>query len=241
MRELCVHRRLRARLIPSPPQPEAVVFDFDGTILDTETPLFEAWSDTYRHFGVEPIGLDLWVRSLGLPSNHPDHLNRRALLEELMGRSLTEADEQIIAKRMVEQCLDEQPLRPGVVDVLDQAQELGLGVALASSSPRDWIERHLEPRGLLDRFTFLSCAGPGVPGKPDPTTYRMACEALDVDPVRSVALEDSPTGVKAANSAGLTTIACPNPISRLLDFSHADRIVESLVDVDLRSFHESIQ
>lgn len=80
-----------------------------------------------------------------------------------------------------------------------------------------------------------------MPGKPDPTTYRMACEALDVDPGRSVALEDSPTGVKAANSAGLTTIACPNPISRLLDFSHADRVVESLADVDLGSVHESIQ
>ena len=212
---------------------DAVVFDFDGLILDTETPLFEAWQSTYEHFGVAPIELEHWVASLGLPSNDPKHLDRHGLLEHRLGRPLVDADVEEIRRRMRDQALDEQPLLPGVLALLDQAKDQGLGIAIASSSPTDWIERHLGPRGLLDRFQHLSCAGPSLPGKPDPATYANACARLGVDPARAVAFEDSPHGVQAAKSAGMFAVACPNPISRALDFSHADRVVTSLEHVDL--------
>jgi HAD superfamily hydrolase (TIGR01509 family) len=212
---------------------DALVFDFDGLILDTETPLFEAWRRTYLHFGVEPISLEQWVRSLGLPSNDPGHLDRRALLEERLGRRLDEADTTEIQRRMREQMLDQQPLLPGVMALLDTADRRGLPLAVASSSPSDWVQGHLERRGLLDRFRHFSCAGAVLAGKPDPATYLDACANLGVDPSRAVAFEDSPHGVHAAKAAGLFAIACPNPVSAALDFEHADVVVESLAAVDL--------
>ncbi len=112
-------------------------------------------------------------------------------------------------------------------------RRLGVPVAIASSSPRDWIERHLTPRGLLNRFATMSCAGGGMAGKPDPAVYLDACRMLGADPTRSLAFEDSPNGVNAAKSAGMTCVAVPTAIGKLLDFTHADVVAESLADLTI--------
>lgn len=212
---------------------DAVVFDFDGLILDTETPLYEAWHHTYTAHGVDPIDYDTWTRCLGLADDDPAMIDPAALLLEHLGPG---ADIESInrtrrAKR--DELMGSLTIRPGVVALIDQARHLGVPIAIASSSPVEWIESHLAPRGLLHHFGALSCVGEGVPGKPDPATYLRACALLGADPARSVALEDSPNGTSAAKAAGLFCVAVPAGVSERLDFSHADHVVPSLEHLDL--------
>ncbi len=208
------------------------MFDFDGLMLDTEGPLVESWRVIYERCGVEPLSPAAWAGSLGLDDRDPAKLDPLGRLEQLTGGPIPE-ELQAERRRIRDEIVDAEPIRPGVEALLDQAERLGVPVGIASSSPSSWIERHLGPRGLLDRFAVVSCAGNGVRGKPDPATYALACERLDATPARSVALEDSPNGIRAASAAGMTCIAVPNGVSRDLDVSHADLVVASLLDVDL--------
>lgn len=214
---------------------DAVVFDFDGLILDTETPLYDAWRLTYEHYGVAPIPIDEWGRSLGRADDDPLILDP---LERLAGaRNRDESDAEIQVRRRAHRdaLLADTDVQAGFIALLDEADELDIAIALASSSPLDWIEQHLGPRDLLHRFAAVSCAGDGLPGKPAPAVYLAACAAVDADPTRSLALEDSPNGVAAAKAAGMRCIAVPTTFGRTLDFSHADAVVWSLSDVALRS------
>ncbi|MCP5029407.1 MAG: HAD family phosphatase [Actinomycetia bacterium] len=207
---------------------QGLVFDFDGLILDTESPLYEAWVVTYEHFGVEPISLPEWSLSLGRHDDDPLMLDPYARLEEALGRRVDRAEVHGVRRGLGDQALDIAPLQPGVEALLDEAEALGLAVAIASSSPPEWIQRHLEPRGLLDRFPVLSCAGEGLPGKPHPAVYIEACRAIGADPTRSLALEDSPNGAHAAKAAGMACVIVPTVVSRHLDLDHADLVVTSL-------------
>ncbi|MFA9566132.1 MAG: HAD family hydrolase [Acidimicrobiales bacterium] len=211
---------------------QALVFDFDGLMLDTEGPLVKSWRVIYERCGVEPLTIDEWAGSLGLDNQDPAKLDPLGRLETAIGRPVPD-DLQDGRRRIRDEIVDGESMRPGVEALLDQADRLGVQVGIASSSPISWIERHLGPRGMLDRFAAISCAGDGVRGKPDPATYSLACQALNADPARSVALEDSPNGVRAAKAAGMTCIAVPNGVSRDLDVSHADLVVSTLLDVDL--------
>jgi HAD superfamily hydrolase (TIGR01509 family) len=129
------------------------------------------------------------------------------------------------------QALEE--VRPGVVQWLDDADAHGLHLAIASSSPTDWVEHHLDVLGLRDRFRFLACFGEDIAAKPEPDSYQAACRALGVEPADAIAVEDSPHGVTAAQGAGLRCIAVPNTITAQLDLSHADVVVASLAEFSL--------
>lgn len=212
---------------------DALIFDFDGIILDTETPLFDAWHRTFEHFGVEPIGLDEWCRSLGLADDDPNLLDPVTRLCEQVGHDLDQARIQATRRRLRNDALRSTPLQPGVIELLDAAARRGLPVAIASSAPNAWIDRHLAERHLDDRFSTRSCAGDGVPGKPDPAVYNRAATMLNVDPARCLALEDSPNGVAAAKRAGMRCIAVPTGVSRGLDLSAADQTLTTLLEVDL--------
>ena len=212
---------------------EAVIFDFDGLIVDTETPLYEAWSETFAEFGVEPISITEWAHSLGRGDDDPELLDPSIRLHEACGGWVTMEAIQAARRARRDVLLADQPVMAGVVDLLDEADRHGLRAGVASSSPFDWVEPHLRRRDLRERFAALSCAGAGVPGKPDPAVYLAACAALDADPTRSIAFEDSPHGVTAAKSAGMTCVAVPTVLGRSLDFSHADHVIRSLSDVSL--------
>lgn len=214
---------------------EALVFDFDGLLLDTETPLFEAWSTTYESFGLEPIDLATWRGSVGLHDADPARLDPLGRLLAHLGGRVSSADIERRRRSLRDQRLDDTDLMPGVLVLLDTAREAGLPVAIATSSPPEWVHRHLEARGILGRFEVIACAGGGVPGKPDPATYEKACRELGVDPTETIALEDSPNGVTAAIAAGLHCIAVPNLITAGCDFDRAHHVVASLVDIDIRS------
>ncbi len=211
---------------------QALIFDFDGLILDTETPLFSAWAQTYEHLGVEPIGIDEWTQSLGRSDDDPATLQPRHRLEARIGRRLDEAE---LAGRRArrDELVDALAIQPGVEELLVEAEGSGIPVGIATSSPPEWIDRHLGRRGLLSRFAFVSCAGNGVPGKPSPDVYRRACQGLGADPAHSLALEDSPHGLAAAKAAGLRGAVVPTELGRGLAFPGADVVLSSLLDLSL--------
>nr|MBA2626021.1 HAD-IA family hydrolase [Acidimicrobiia bacterium] len=129
---------------------------------------------------------------------------------------------------------------PGVERWLDDAERLGLALGVASSSEADWVIGHLERLGLLDRFAHLSCFDGRLRSKPAPDLYLAACEALGVAPTDALAVEDSPNGVAAARAGGLRTVAVPRNLTRDLDVSAADLVVDSLADVTVEEVRDRL-
>lgn len=201
---------------------EAVVFDFDGTMLDTETPYFRAWCEAYTEHGLE-LTVEEWATCLGTHGGF-DPLEDLAAkgakfdAEELWNRMRARKDE----------LTDVDTLLPGIQEWILEAAELGLAIAVASSSTHDWVNGHLTRLALADRFGHVSCRQEGVPAKPEPDLYLRACEALQVDPSRALAVEDSPNGVIAAKAAGMYCVAVPHELTASLDLAAADLILPSL-------------
>ncbi len=193
----------------------ALIFDFDGLILDTEEPIYRSWHEVYDAHGV-PLPFELWVKTVGSSNQafHPQHH-----LEEELGRPLPQA----VIDRRVErraELVHAQPLLPGVAGLVEAARALGMKLGVASSSSRDWVSGHLERLGILDRFDCL--------------------RTREVAARDAVAIEDSPNGIVAAKSAGLRCVAVPNPITAGLDLSQADLQLASLAEVTLRQLLERL-
>lgn len=208
----------------------AVVFDFDGLILDTERPEFEAWRHVFEHHGVEPLTVEEWAHCIGTR----DALDPLDVLAERLGEPLPDRDAaKAIGKPRHDELLALEEALPGVVEWLDEAQSLGLGIAVASSSHLDWVQGHLERLGLIDRFACLSCFDDVVQPKPAPDLYLAACESLGVAPGEAVAVEDSRNGILAAKAAGMAAVAVPHGLTAHLDFSEADLRLSSLAELRL--------
>jgi HAD superfamily hydrolase (TIGR01509 family) len=209
---------------------QALIFDFDGLMVDTESPEVEIWQELYARHGQE-FPLDEWVRTVVGASI--DHLNPLARLEHLgvQGLDLKKLQEEVQRKR--QQLQTSLPPLPGVVAALDSARSLGLRLAIASSSPRPWVEGHLRRLGLFDRFELMLCREDVAQLKPHPDLYLAALSALHLRPHKAIALEDSPNGVKAAMDAGLRVVAVPNPITARLGAMPAEVTLKSLDGLDL--------
>lgn len=206
----------------------ALLFDFDGLLLDTEGPCYRAWAEVYEEHG-QTLGLDVWSAAVGTIGG----FDPAAHLRGLTGVELDEAAREAKRRRELDLCALEE-LRPGVAELLDLAETSRLATAIVSSSSDDWIARHLEHRRLLDRFDAILCAnGDRRRAKPRPTLYLEALDRLGVRAAEALAFEDSPNGVAAAKAAGLVCVAVPNEITGTLDLSAADLVLLSLADVDL--------
>jgi HAD superfamily hydrolase (TIGR01509 family) len=201
-----------------------VVFDFDGVILDTETAEFESWRELFAEHGAE-LDLDDWVHCVGTTQA----VDTYGLLRE---RASTPVGDRAAVHRRQRQrahaLVDASPLLPGVLHWIEDAASAGLGLAIASNSLAEWPDRNLTRVGLRDRFGHLSCFDGVCAGKPDPYLYLRACDALEVAPHEAIAVEDSPDGVRAATAAGLFCVAVPAGLTKDLDLTHADLVVESL-------------
>jgi beta-phosphoglucomutase-like phosphatase (HAD superfamily) len=207
-----------------------LLFDFDGLLVDTETPSRLAYEELYREHGHE-LPLEKWatlVGTIGAPFDPDDHL------EELVGRPL---DREAMAKRLrarEHELCDLEDLRPGVEEYFVEAERLGLRTAVVSSSHGWWIERHLGRLGRLEGLDAIVAAnGETLRAKPRPDLYLDALDRLGLRPDEAIAFEDSPNGVRAAKAAGLACVAVPNPITATLALDEADLVLESLADVSL--------
>jgi HAD superfamily hydrolase (TIGR01509 family) len=213
---------------------DAVVFDFDGHMLDTEVPVYAAWCATFESYGAVPPTIEEWGVYIGTDSDD------RELLDLLVTTASAPVDvDEMQARRRAHRdaLLAAETVRPGVAAWIDEATAAGLGIAIASSSPDAWVLGHLDRLGLRGHFLHVMCAGDGRPAKPEPDTYVAACAALGVEPHRALAVEDSAHGVAAAKSAGLLCVVVPNSLTKALDLSAADLRLDSLADCSL---HDAI-
>lgn len=208
---------------------KGLVFDFDGTILDTETPDFECWKQLFSDHGCE-LAQEDWCKVVG---TNWDVFNPFDHLESKIGRAV---DRDVLfeeQKRIFRELVKQQAPLPGVEAMLASAREMGLMLAVASSSGREWVEGHLERLGLLEYFSVVKTAEDVEKVKPDPALYKKAVAALGIEPFEAIAFEDSLHGVKAAKAAGLYCFAVPNSVTANLDFSHADGVWTTLEGCNL--------
>ena len=206
----------------------ALVFDFDGLILDTEEPVYRSWLEVYEAHG-EELPFDRWVQIVGSTTTgfHPQHY-----LEERLGRSLPkEVLDRRIGRRT--ELVLANKLLPGVVEHLDAARALGLKLGVASSSTREWVTGHLERLGILERFECVRCRDDVTNVKPEADLYLAVLECLGVGASEAIAIEDSPNGITAAKRAGMRCVAVPNSITACLDLGQADVLLGSLAEVTL--------
>jgi HAD superfamily hydrolase (TIGR01509 family) len=124
---------------------------------------------------------------------------------------------------------------PGIVRLLEEAHELNLRCAIASSSPSDWVRGHLDRVSLLKYFHFISCAENGCPPKPSPDVYLRALKGLDVSASEAIAIEDSPNGFKATRIAGIRCVIVPNQLTRLMKFPQDSKFLGSLEEFSLKT------
>jgi HAD superfamily hydrolase (TIGR01509 family) len=189
--------------LPRPPQ--AVVFDMDGVLLDSETLFREAARVTALAKGVD-LPLEVYLRTLGLP-----HDATQAFFHDLYGTGFDFEDFwRHSAARFHELAETQLRVKAGVVELLDALDGAGLPRAVATSSSRPYVQKHLTAHGLIERFHAVVAFGDYARGKPNPDPFLLAAERLGVAPEHCLALEDSHNGVRAAAAAGMMTIMVPD-------------------------------
>jgi HAD superfamily hydrolase (TIGR01509 family) len=209
---------------------QAIILDFDGLILDTETPEFRVWTETFHEHGVElPAGY--WSSVIGRGAEQ--EIERPAeLLTRLTRGAYVDSPEKHEARRVkIRELIHQEAPRPGIINLLLESKDQGVPLAIASSSPHAWVDRLLKDLGLIGSFDHIVCADDVHRAKPFPDLYQLACALLGCLVDEAVALEDSPNGIAAAKAAGLYVFAVPNSVTCHLDLSMADQILDTLEGV----------
>jgi HAD superfamily hydrolase (TIGR01509 family) len=206
----------------------ALVFDFDGLIVDTENPGFISWQEIYQEFGAT-LHIDDWRHATGYVGGFDPGIH----LEGVLGRRLDWS--QIMPRRDARnwELTIQARVLPGIVELMEHARERDLPIGVASNSGNGWVEDGLRRLGLRDYVAAVVTRDMVLNPKPAPDIYLKVVQALHVEPVNAVALEDSEPGCRAAKRAGLAAIAIPNRFSELQDLSIADLVVKSAAELNL--------
>jgi len=210
---------------------QALIFDFDGLIIDTEWTEFRTWQDMCQRYNVE-LPLETYLLCVGRGATTKIFDPYDYLIEQL-GHELDRFSIENECRRRNLELIDAQPILPGVEELIREAKQRGLRLAVASSSPRSWVDRHLTRLGLRAYFDALACGDEVEHAKPYPDPYLKALEKLEVSASQAVAFEDSLNGMLAARAAHIFCIVVPGELTQYLDFGEVDRRVSSLLDVSL--------
>ncbi len=203
---------------------KAFIFDFDGLILDTETACYDAWQEIYAAYGTI-LPLEKWLLCIGTSDDVCDPLG---LLSAATGLDI---DQQVVRKTHAQSYRAKTrllPLKPGILDYLQWARANDIRTAIASSSSRAWVVPHLEETGILPYFDVVRTKDEVKAVKPDPELFLSAKSMLNLADYEAVIFEDSYNGIIAGNLAKLFTVAIPNPMTKNMDLSAADRIISGL-------------
>ena len=205
----------------------ALVFDFDGLILDTETPLIDAYGDVHAAHG-KPFDRHEFLHLVG-------HVDFTFNPWRAFGLGADEAALEMQRQERNRARTLAQPVLPGVVALLDAARTAGLRLAVASNSRHDHVEGHLRRLGLHAAFEFFACREDAPSPKPEPDLYKLVLAHFGLRGHEAIAFEDSSAGALAAKRAGLWIVAVPGASTTHHDFAHADLCVASLTDVTLEA------
>jgi HAD superfamily hydrolase (TIGR01509 family) len=217
---------------------KALIFDFDGLILDTEMPDYHSWQLVYQSYGVE-LPLEKWNLIVG--GNAESDFDPHDYLEGLIGKQVDREQIWITRRKDYLDNLEQQPILPGVEDYLMEARQLNLKLAVASSSPENWVVGHLTRLNLIEFFEVIVTADDVEKTKPDPELFLLAAERLGTTPDHVIVFEDSYNGVVGGKRAGMYVVAVPNPLTAGMDLSQADLQLKSLADLSLEGLLEKIK
>lgn len=206
----------------------AVVFDFDGLLMDTESVSLASWQYEWRQHGLELDVGTFWVGHGGDVDEE-----RYQQLAAAVGRGYDRHASHARRIAYRDDLISGLGLLPGLDAWLSDARSSGLQLAVASGSPRDWVTTLLAGIGKESCFDTFACGDEVRLPKPSPEVYQLALERLGVSAGQAVAVEDSPHGAAAAKTAGLRCIAIPNPHSAPESFGSADLILASAADLSL--------
>lgn len=187
---------------------EAILFDFDGLLMDTETTLLECWKYEWRQHGLE---LELDPATFFADHGGDVTAERYRQLAAAVGPGFDYETSHARRTAYRNRLHEDLGLRDGIDAWLTQADHADLRCAVASSSPEAWVTGMLRRIGRLDAFSVLAFGNEVPCVKPAPDVYLLALQRLGLEPAHAVAVEDTPHGVAAAKAAGLTCIAIPNP------------------------------
>jgi len=213
-----------------------LIFDFDGLILNTEEVEYAAWEEIFQSYGAH-LPEEEWAQSMGIPA---DDFDAVGILNRATGLIF---DEKIIKAQARDRFLDlleHEPVRSGVTDYLRSAHEIGLPVALATSSSRSWVVGHLQRFDLLRYFDAICTADDVERVKPDPAVFLLAADRMLLTPQETIAFEDSSKGLQAAKTAGCYCVAVPHRLSLIHDHDLADRVIRSMSDIPLESLLDEV-
>jgi HAD superfamily hydrolase (TIGR01509 family) len=211
-----------------------LIFDFDGLILDTETPEFEVWQEVFQVYG-QSLPLSEWQAALGASFASFDPVN---FLSAKLNLSLDHAGIHADHRQRSLDRIYLKPAQPGIPETLQRARSQGLKLGIASSSPLRWVEPLLRHLSLHEYFDRIVCQDHVTKIKPDPELFLRCTAELGLTGPEVIIFEDSPNGIRAANAAGIFCVAVPNTLTRQLDIDHADLILER---IDALPFEELLQ
>jgi len=187
-----------------PRRPRAVVFDLDGTLIDSEALVLEAYFAAADSFGL-PFTHDQFLSLVGHNRETSEARMRDYFGPDFPQGGFYAAVSHHVGDRAA-------PLKPGATELMDALDAATTPFALATSSGRPWVDRHFAAHGLGGRFHSIVTRSDVTNGKPHPEPYLKAAAALGFEPASVLAIEDSPTGVSSAHAAGLMTVMAPDLI-----------------------------
>lgn len=217
----------------------AIVFDFDGLMIDTETLEYEILQQMYGEYGLD-LPIEAYAQNIGTRMED-GQFNPYTNLATLLDHSKNALFLEDVHKERFHEQVSRLVLRDGVLDFIAQAKQLQLKIALATSSNRAWIDRFFTQHDLHQHFDCICTSDDVANVKPDPELYLRALSLLGVAGDEAIAFEDSHNGSMAAVAAGMHCIAIPNSVTQHFKFEHCAFVISSMGDTSLQEIIEKIE
>ena len=210
--------------------PKALIFDFDGLIVDTETVIYESWAEIYEKNG-QILELNTYKNCVGsdFEKFHPG-----IELEKRTGKKFNWTTIDAERENLIREGLEQQKERTGIRHFIEYAKAKSLDLAIASSSSRNWVLGWIKKLGLMEHFSAFANRDDVQKIKPDPELFLTAANLLGIHPGEALIFEDSENGLKAATAAGIPCAIITNPITAGGNFSEAIIVAESFTDERLK-------